>query len=142
MKVLLVENRKSTKKVFLGGTCGTSTWRDKLIPMLTIDYFNPVVTEWTESDKKREIRERKKADYLLYVITPAMKGVYSIAELIEDCHLHKDKTIYCYLPKENGNSFSKIQIDSLDAVGEMVEEIGGQWAKDLKEVSMILNDEK
>ena len=28
------------KKVFLGGTCNDSIWRDKLIEMLTIDYFN------------------------------------------------------------------------------------------------------
>jgi len=32
-------------KVFLGGTCNESTWRDELIPMLEIDYFNPVVDE-------------------------------------------------------------------------------------------------
>ena len=30
-------------KVFLGGTCNNSTWRDELIPQLKIDYFNPVV---------------------------------------------------------------------------------------------------
>ena len=35
-------------KVFLGGTCNNSKWRDKLIPMLNIDYFNPVVDDWTE----------------------------------------------------------------------------------------------
>lgn len=33
-------------KVFLGGTCNESTWREKLIPMLKIDYFNPVVKDW------------------------------------------------------------------------------------------------
>lgn len=34
--------------VFLGGTCNNSTWRDKLIPLLTVDYFNPIVNEWTK----------------------------------------------------------------------------------------------
>ena len=34
-------------KIFLGGTCNESTWRDELIPNLTIDYFNPVVKDWT-----------------------------------------------------------------------------------------------
>jgi hypothetical protein len=40
-------------KVFLGGTCNESTWREKLIPMLKIDYFNPVVKDW-----KLEIKEK------------------------------------------------------------------------------------
>ena len=30
-------------KVFLGGTCAESKWREKLIPLLQCDYFNPVV---------------------------------------------------------------------------------------------------
>jgi hypothetical protein len=32
-------------KVFLGGTCAETTWRDDLIPKLQIDYFNPVVED-------------------------------------------------------------------------------------------------
>lgn len=36
------------KRVFLGGTCNDSTWRDNLIQQLEIDYFNPVVPDWTE----------------------------------------------------------------------------------------------
>ncbi len=35
------------KKVFLGGTCNESTWRDRLIKLLKINYFNPVVKDWT-----------------------------------------------------------------------------------------------
>ena len=44
------------KKVFLGGTCNESTWRDKLIKMLEIDYFNPVVDDWTEECYQEELR--------------------------------------------------------------------------------------
>ncbi len=33
------------KKVFLGGTCNGSLWRDALIKKLNIDYFNPVVPD-------------------------------------------------------------------------------------------------
>lgn len=33
------------KKVFLSGTCNESTWRDELIKLLEIDYFNPVVKD-------------------------------------------------------------------------------------------------
>lgn len=31
-------------KVFLGGTYNGSNWREKLIPNLKIDYFNPIVS--------------------------------------------------------------------------------------------------
>jgi len=70
------------KKVFLGGTCNESTWRDELIPNLTIEYFNPILpkgVKWTDVHYEKEIKERKEADYNLYVITPKMTGVYSIA---------------------------------------------------------------
>ena len=34
-------------KVYLGGTCNNSNWRNKLITILKVDYFNPVVEDWT-----------------------------------------------------------------------------------------------
>jgi hypothetical protein len=40
-------NTLNKKKCFLGGTCNNSQWREALIPMLKIDYFNPVVKDWT-----------------------------------------------------------------------------------------------
>ena len=46
------------KKVFLGGTCAETVWREKLISMLKIDYFNPVVPDWTEECMKQERYER------------------------------------------------------------------------------------
>ena len=88
------------KKVFLGGTCNESTWREFLIPMLNINYFNPVVDDWTEDCMKEEIRQREICDYCLYVITPSMKGVYSIAEVVDDSNKRPNKTIFCLLQKD------------------------------------------
>ena len=85
------------KKVFLGGTCNESTWRDKLIKMLEIDYFNPVVDDWTEECYQEELRQREICDYCLYVITPRMTGVYSIAEVVDDSNKRPEKTIFCLL---------------------------------------------
>ena len=42
------------KKVFLGGTCNGSTWREELIPILEINYFNPVVSDWTPEVNKKK----------------------------------------------------------------------------------------
>ncbi|MGL5752690.1 MAG: nucleoside 2-deoxyribosyltransferase domain-containing protein [Paraclostridium sp.] len=52
---------KNNIKVFLGGTCNDSTWRDKLIPLLEdngINYFNPVVDDWNKEAQLNEIKER------------------------------------------------------------------------------------
>ena len=43
-------------KVFLGGTCNDSNLRDTLIKMLDIEYFNPVVSDWTEECYQEELK--------------------------------------------------------------------------------------
>lgn len=138
---------KDDKKVFLGGTCNESTWRDKLIPMLKIDYFNPVVDDWTEECYLEELRQREICDYCLYTITPLMTGVYSIAEVIDDSNKRPDKTLFCVLDKDylpnveidNPITFNKGQMRSLERTGLMVQKNGGKYFKSLEEVSEYLN---
>jgi len=128
------------KRVFLGGTCNNSNWRDKLIPLLTnIDYFNPVVEDWTEEDQAEEIKQRQECDFVLYVITPKMKGVYSIAEVIDDSNKRPEKTIFCILEEDNGEKFDASQMKSLGQVGKMVKENGGTFV-DIDSVAFILNN--
>ena len=127
------------KKVFLGGTCNGSTWRDKLISKLTIDYFNPVVDDWDEEAYQEELRQREICDYVLYVITPKMSGVYSIAEVIDDSNKQPKKTVFCFLTKDENKSFNKGQIKSLMKVGKMVKINGGKWCHDLDQVATYLN---
>ena len=126
-------------KVFLGGTCNESKWREELIKMLNIDYFNPVVDDWTEECMKEEIRQREVCDYCLYVITPLMTGVYSIAEVIDDSNKRPNKTIFCFLNKDGDKNFTKGQIKSLKQVGRMVEDNAAIWLKDLEEIATYLN---
>ncbi len=134
-------------KVFLGGTCNNSTWRNDLIKILKIDYFNPVVDDWNEESQLEEIKQRKVCDLLLYVITPKMTGVYSIAEVVDDSNKQPEKTIFCYLDSDldddkNEINFNKHQIKSLDMVGKMIEENGGYFFKDLKTTANFLNKQK
>ena len=84
----------TNKKVFLGGTCNQSTWRKHLIPLLEIDYFNPVVEVWNDGAYQKELDERANCDYCLYVITTKMKGVYSIAEVIDDSNNDQKKLYF------------------------------------------------
>ena len=97
-------------KVFLGGTCNESIWRQNLIKMLKIDYFNPVVDDWNEEAYQRELFERNNCDFVLYVITPKMMGVYPIAEAVDDSNKRPEKTIYCVLRKDDGKMFNDKQM--------------------------------
>lgn len=130
------------KKVFLGGTTNKTNWREELIKDLKMDYFNPVVDEWNDEAQKEEIKQRKNCDYVLYVITPKMEGVYSIAEVVDDSNKRPEKTIFCYLTEDDGKEFTKHQLKSLDMVVEMVNENGGKTFKTLGEVSDYLNFKK
>lgn len=137
------------KKVFLGGTCNDSTWRNKLISMLNIDYFNPVVDDWTEECYQEELRQREICDYCLYTITPRMIGCYSIAEVVDDSNKRPNKTILCILKEDDrfpndlidapSLMFSHGQMKSLNKVGEMVKRNGGKYFTSLKEVANYLN---
>lgn len=130
------------KKVFLGGTCNNSTWREKLIYKLDsnrIDYFNPVVDNWTEECIQEEIKQRKNCDYCLYTITPEMTGVYSIAEVVDDSNKRPNKTLLCILERENGKSFTEFQIRSLKQVCDMVTKNGGKSFDSLESVAQFLN---
>lgn len=76
-------------RIFLGGTCADTTWRDELIEGLKqydVEWFNPVVKDWTpECQAIEEDEKNNKCNVHLYVITPEMIGVYSIAEIINSC---------------------------------------------------------
>ena len=128
------------KKVFLGGTCNNSTWREKIIPMLDIDYFNPVVEDWTEECQENELRERETADFCLYVLTPRMTGVYSVAEVVDDSNKRPTKTVFCILTADSDQIFSKPQLKSLIATAKLVDRNGGIIFDSLEATAKFLNE--
>lgn len=132
-----LKNKYKKKKVFLGGTCNNSTWRDELIPLLKTDYFNPVVDDWTNDTQMEEIKQREVCDFILYTITSEIVGVYSIAEVIEDTIKRPDKTLFCVI--ENG--FTESQLRSLQATAKMVKLNKGKCFNSLKEVANYLNNQ-
>lgn len=132
---VLRRNRIFMKKIFLGGTCNESNWREDLIPMLHIDYFNPVVDDWTEDCMEEEIKQRGICDLCIYVITPEMTGVYSIAEVVDDSNKQPEKTLFCFLK----DGFSRAQIRSLHQVGKMVARNGGKVFSTLDSVAEYCN---
>uniref|UniRef100_A0A6M3M4N1 Putative nucleoside deoxyribosyltransferase n=1 Tax=viral metagenome TaxID=1070528 RepID=A0A6M3M4N1_9ZZZZ len=139
---------ENKKRVFLGGTCNESKWRKHLIPMLEeagIDYFNPVVDDWTPECMAEEIKQRKECDYVLYVITPRMTGVYSIAEVVDDSNKHPEKTLLFILDNDTDDGgkmkiFDKGQMKSLDAVAKLVYNNKGIVCNSFDEIISVLTN--
>ena len=123
-------------KVFLGGTCNNSTWRDELISLLKIKYFNPVVEDWTPECQLNEYKEKELSNIHLYVITKEMTGVFSIAEVIESVHSNKE-TIFIVIPE----GFDSRQLKSLQAVADMVISHGGKAkiTSNINDVAIMIN---
>lgn len=75
------------KQVFLGGACGTTTWRrDVAIPILEaagVGYHNPQLGpgEWTPAHEVLDMQTKAAADVLLFVISGRTRGVAGIAEV-------------------------------------------------------------
>ena len=116
------------KKIFLGGTCNESTWRNKLIPLLEekgIEYYNPVVEDWTPEHQQEEYRQKEICDVHLYLITKKMKGVFSIAEAVASCQ-DASKLILFVFANFDGE-FDEGERKSLDAVGNLIVKLGGAY---------------
>lgn len=127
------------KRVYLGGTCNGSRWRDSLIPLLEIDYFNPVVENWSEENYQNELLEREQADFCLYVITPKMSGLYSIAEVVDDSNKRPEKTVMVLLAEDEGESFTEHQLKALKRVATLIERNGAAYYESLNDAASFLN---
>lgn len=122
-------------KVFLGGTCSGYKWRNDIIPMLRCDYYNPIVKNWSEADRLREVHERETCDYVLYVITSGLRGVYSIAEVIDDSNKRPEKTMLCILY----DGFDAKMTHSLKATVNLAKSNGVAVYDSLEDVANALN---
>ena len=124
--------------VFLGGTCARSDWRKQLMPILdsyNITYFNPVVSDWTSSCQVIEDWHKEHDDFNLFVITSEMKGVFSIAEVVDLSNKRPNTTIFCVLR----DGFTEEQLKSLDATINLVKNNGAIVVDSIRDIASILN---
>ena len=126
-------------RVFLGGTCNESKWRNRIIPMLEVGFFNPVVADWTPDCMAEEIKQRETCAIVLYAITPKMTGTYSIAEAVDDSNKRPEKTIFIRLRDDGHARFDEGQWKSLGAVAQLIERNGGKVFTDLKSAAIEIN---
>ncbi len=114
-----------SKRVFLGGTCNESTWRNRMMVHLydeDMEYFNPVVDDWNDDAMENELREREICDFCLYGITPKMTGTYSIAEVVDDSNKRPEKTVLVLMRDDGKERFTEGQWRSLGAVAGVFQE--------------------
>lgn len=100
------------KILFLGGSCGDTTWRNKLIPKLEsvgVKYFNPVVEDWNEEAQKAEDDAIKHSDTILVLISPRTSSTYSLYELAKYTNTNR-KVIFTYLDEDQDISFTTHEI--------------------------------
>jgi hypothetical protein len=86
-----------------------------------------------------EIRQREECKCCLYVITPKMTGVFSIAEVVDDSRKRPAKTIFCVLPEDESAVFDEHQLKSLKQTQKMVGKNGAKVCESLDEVAAYLN---
>lgn len=123
------------KRVFLGGT-RESKWRDELIPMLKIDYFNPNKIESGNTLTSRLeasslfLDERNRSDFVLFVIAPETNSlIKDVAEAVHYSSRHPSKTIY----------YSIFTFENSEWVDCLIEDDGSKVFLSLKEVADYLN---
>ena len=131
-------------RFFLGGTCAETTWRDELIEELKkfdCEWFNPVVDDWTpECQQIEENEKNNKCNVHLYVITPEIQGVYSIAEIVNSCWQAQvygttvSDVVFCVIGEWNEQ-----QLKSFNAMIKLCDNIApgrfhGNILKSIKEV--------
>jgi hypothetical protein len=129
------------KRVFLGGTCNESTWRNRMMIYLHddgLEYFNPVVDDWDNKAQQNEIKERETCDFCLYTITPRKTGDYAIAEVVDDSNKRPERTVLVLLRDDGDLRFDEGQWKSLGAVARMVKRNGGQVFDSLKSASLYM----
>lgn len=114
-------------KVFLGGTIGNTDWRSIFQRFLTkynISYFNPQIKnrQWNQEDRQNEENEKLSSNIHLYVITPQMTGLYSIAELVQSSNIENINTVVVFLKKIGNKQFNDNVFNSLKNIKDLIKE--------------------
>ena len=139
-------------RIFLGGTCADTTWREEFIKEIEpigIEYFNPVVKDWTpECQAIEEDEKNNKCDCHLYVITKEMMGTYSIAEIINSAWqsvVYGTTVNFVVFAVLDEGTWQKHERKSFDAIMKMVRNIAPHnsltcYVKDMKELGSYFTD--
>lgn len=111
-----------------------------LLQLEDIDIFDPTdVDVWDKAAIEKENKEKEIDDYIVFVITPEMQGVYSIAEVTDLSNKRPDNTLFCILDEYGDKAFNANQKKSMDAVYDLVKDNGAKCFDSLEEMAAFLN---
>lgn len=125
-------------KVFLGGVRNGDNWRDRLIPLLSVEYYNPEAEDDTERGELEKAKQKRECDFRLYVITMDVKGLYWVAEVVDDSNKKPDKTILCILEGTEGSFIHGHLCRSIWSVADLVKDNGAAVFTRLEQVAAYL----
>lgn len=127
-------------RIFLGGTVNGSTWREQFIALLrTKNYFNPVVSDWTAQAQHIEEQEKSRCAYCIYVITPKMTGLFSVAELVDGSNKKPANTVGCFLKSDDESIFDEGQWRSITAIVKLLRQNGTLCFFSLEDLASFFN---
>lgn len=122
-----LDKEDKPQRFFLGGTTAGTGWRDEVIPELKkrgLEFFDPRVEDWNDDARKKEEEEKEKCDTMLFLITSEMKGVFSVAEVINSSwEVVSSGNGFVYFGILDNGEWDEPRWRSLQATLEMVEEI-------------------
>ncbi len=117
---------KNMRYLFLGGTCNNSRWRDEIIPHIDgfCTWCDPRTLVWNNRARELEEIERRKAEFCLFVFTPRMRGVYSIAQMTDESINRPKTSAFCILRSYDHSTFSNDSLQNLQQTAELWREFG------------------
>lgn len=95
-------------KVFLGGTCGNSTWRESFCDG-SITVFNPVVEDWNSNTQVEEDKQKAVCNFHLYGLTKEQSGCYTFFEISKSIREYKKVVLLVLDILENENMKSTVE---------------------------------
>lgn len=133
------DNREAYEvSTFLGGTCGTSTWRKGLIGMFDekVLYFDPQLPPgaWNKAAAKAEDACKQVAILNVFVVTGETLGTYSGWEIRDEAEKRGERLVLCFVGEIPEN-----QQKGINRIKEGVKSFGGTVCETLEEVAEAVN---
>lgn len=129
-------------KVFLGVASKQASWIDRLVPLLTVDFFNPNERPPSPECLSEVVRQREACDVCLYVITPKSDILPAVAEVLDVSNTRQAKVVFVKLRDYDGARFSDDDWNAMQAVSDIVSRNRGASFDSLEDAAGFLNSFK
>ena len=135
-------------RIFMGGTTQGFNWREVLENRFkdveNVELFNPVVDDWNCERIRIETEYKEICEVNLFVVTPYMEGVYSIAEAVDLSNKKPEKLVFVYIDHfvdgKEIRDFTKKMKHSLNVTGKMIVNNGGKVFTSLDDVENYIRE--